>query len=204
MELVKQAYGTMSAQYVELFGNTDYMHADDLSLITRRLSIRTGSVLDVGCGPGHLTEHLRLHNVDATGIDVVPEFIEHARNAHPSGWYELGSMQQLPVADGSVAGILAWYSLIHLPPADLDGVLDELRRAMVPDGTLVIGFFHGDEVVAFEHSVATAYYWPVEELVARLTRAGFTEIERQMRPGVDEPGRRPEGVIVANASSVNR
>lgn len=48
-------------------------------------------------------------------------------------------------------------------------------------GTLVTGFFDGDEVEGFEHAVALAYYWPVDELSARLQRVGFVEIERQRR-----------------------
>jgi ubiquinone/menaquinone biosynthesis C-methylase UbiE len=99
------------------------VHADDLALIARYLSIRRGAVLDVGCGPGHLTAHLRSLEADATGLDLVPEFLDHARVTHPDGRYELGSMHQLPVPDRSVASILAWYSVIHLPPDDLDGVL---------------------------------------------------------------------------------
>ena len=139
MEAVRDAYGVQAERYIELFGTIDQVHPDDLALIVRHLSIRPGTVLDVGCGPGHITEHLRCLDVDATGIDLVPEFIEHARAAHPHGRYELGSMDRLAVPDRSVLGILAYYSLIHLPPDDLDGVLAELRRAMVPGGTLVAG-----------------------------------------------------------------
>ena len=108
-------------------------------------------------------------------------------------------MHRLAVPDHSVAGILAWYSLIHEPPDDLDGVLAELRRTMVPGGTLLVGFFDGDEVAAFEHKVVTAYSWPVEELSARLRRAGFTEVERRLRPGIVEPGQRPHAAIAAIA-----
>lgn len=191
----------MAEQYIELVGGgAADMHADDLDLITRHLSIRPGTVLDVGCGPGHLTDYLRSLDVDASGIDMVPRFIDHARATHPDGRYELGSMDQLAAAAGSVAGILAWYSLIHMPPDDVDGVLVELRRAMAPAGTLVIGFFDGDEVTTFEHKVTPAYYWPVDELSARLQRAGFTEIERQQRPGVTKPGLRPHAVIAAIAA----
>jgi ubiquinone/menaquinone biosynthesis C-methylase UbiE len=188
----------MAEQYIEVISSTP-AHADDLALIARHLSIRPGTVLDVGCGPGHLTAHLRSLEVDATGLDLVPGFIEHARVTYPDGRYELGSMHQLPVPDGSVVGILAWYSLIHLPPDDLDGVLAELRRAMAPTGTLVVGFFDGDEVVAFDHKVVTAYYWPVDAFAQRLEQAGFTEIERLRRPGVAEPGRRPHAAIAAIA-----
>ena len=199
MEQVQRAYGAVAEQYVELIRSAG-MHADDLAVIARHLSIRPGAVLDVGCGPGHLTAHLRSLDVAATGIDLVPEFIDHARATYPDGRFALGSMHRLPVRDHSVAGILSWYSLIHLPPDALGGVLAELRRAMAAAGTLVAGFFDGDEVVAFEHKVVTAYYWPVDEFAARLRQAGFTEIERLRRPGVAEPGRRPHAAIAAIAS----
>ena len=199
MERVRRAYGELVDQYAALFGNSSKVHPDDLAMIGRHLSIRPGAVLDVGCGPGHLTAHLRSLGVDATGIDLVPEFIDHARTAHPGGRYELGSMHELAAVDHSVAGILAWYSLIHLSPDDLEGVLAELHRVMVLAGTLVVGFFDGDEVAAFDHKVVTAYHWPLDELSARLSRAGFTETERLARPGATASGPRPHAAVAAIA-----
>lgn len=79
---------------------------------------------------------------------------------HPDGRYELGSIDHLDAADHSVAGILAWYSLIHLPPQELHGVLTGFRRVMGPAGMLVLGLSDGDEVTAFDHKVVTAYRWP--------------------------------------------
>lgn len=200
MEQVRRSYGVLAERYIELFGHVDQVHADDLDLIARHLVIRPGAVADVGCGPGHLTGYLRSLDVDATGIDIVPEFVEHARRADPGGRYEIGSIERLPVPDHSIAGILAWYSLIHVPPDDVDRVLAELRRAMAPSGVLVVGFFDGEVVEAFEHKVVTAYRWPVDEFSARLRHAGFTEVERQHRPRETVPGRRPHGAIVSVAS----
>jgi SAM-dependent methyltransferase len=196
MRPVRQAYSALADRYIGLFGTVEQVHADDLALIGRHLSIRPGTVLDVGCGPGHITGYLRSLGVDATGIDLVPEFIAHAKAAHPNGNYQLGSMDSLDVADHSVAGILAWFSLIHLPPQDLDGVLAEFRRALAPAGRLVVGFFDGDELAAFDHKVVTAYRWPVDELSERLARAGFTEVERRPSDGTH----RPYAAIAAGAS----
>ncbi|MGC4853739.1 class I SAM-dependent DNA methyltransferase [Micromonospora sp. DT4] len=188
-EQVRQAYGAVADLYIELFGTREQVDPDDLALIARHLGVRSGPVLDLGCGPGHLTDHLHSLGVDATGIDVVPEFIAHARATHPGGSYRLGSLDDLDVADHSLAGILAWYSLIHLPPERLDGVLTTFRRALAPSGALVLGLFSGDHVDAFDHKVVTAYRWPVDEISERLTRAGFTELERLERPdgGVHRP-----------------
>ena len=195
VERIRDAYAAIADLYIDLFGASHQVHPDDLALIGRHLAIRPGTVLDLGCGPGHLTGHLRSLGVDAIGIDLVPEFLAHARAAHPDGTYRLGSMKSLDAGDGSVAGILSWYSLIHLPPPELDGVLAEFRRAIAPAGTLVVGFFDGDEVEAFDHKVATAYRWPVDEFSERLARAGFTEVERQHRPG--DGTHRPLAAIAA-------
>jgi hypothetical protein len=46
----------------------------------------------------------------------------------------------------------------------------------------------------------TAYRWPVDELSARLQRAGFTEVERHVRPGRPEVGLRSHAAIVAIAN----
>ncbi|MCX4385515.1 class I SAM-dependent methyltransferase [Micromonospora peucetia] len=200
VEQVRDAYASVAGLYIELFGTSQQAHTDDLALIGRHLSIQPGNVLDLGCGPGHLTGYLRSLGVDATGIDMVPEFIAHAKATHPTGKYQLGSMRSLDVESGSIAGILAWYSLIHLPPQDLDGALAEFRRVMTPAGTLVIGFFDGDEIAAFDHKVVTAYRWPVDELSERLTRAGFTEVERQHRPG--DGTHRPHAAIAAVAAEL--
>ncbi|WP_327000327.1 class I SAM-dependent methyltransferase [Dactylosporangium sp. NBC_01737] len=195
VERVRDAYAAVAELYIGLFGTREQVHVDDLAFIGRHLAIRTGGVLDVGCGPGHITGYLRSLGVDAAGIDVVPEFIAHAKAAHPDGRYQLGSLQSLDAGDGSVAGVLAWFSLIHLPPQDLDGALGELRRVMTPAGALVVGFFEGDEVAAFDHKVVTAYRWPVEEFSERLARAGFTEVERLHRPS--DGTHRPYAAIAA-------
>lgn len=185
---MQQAYSAVADRYIELFGTIRQAHPDDLAFIERHLATGPGPVLDLGCGPGHHTGHLRSLGVDATGIDMVPDFIAHAKAAHPDGRFQLGSMDELQVADHSVAGILAWYSLIHLVPDELDARLAEFRRMMNPGGTLVVGLVDGDEVSAFDHKVITAYRWPADVFSERLARAGFKEVERLQRPA-DENNR---------------
>lgn len=200
MKRVRDAYTAVAQQYIELFANVDVGHADDLDLIVRHLTIPSGVVLDVGCGPGHRTDHLSSLGVNAIGFDLVPAFIDHARRAFPGGRYGLGSAAQLPMPDGVIAGMLAWYSLIHLAPEELDGVLTELRRVLAPGARLVVGFFDGERVASFEHKVITAHYWPVDEMADGLARAGFREVERLCRANQSPDGPRDQGAIAAVAT----
>ena len=112
---------------------------------------------------------------------------------------DVGSLHDLGVPDSSVAGILAWYSLIHVSPDEIDSLLIELRRALPVGGMLVTGFFNSNRITPFEHKVATAYSWPIDELSDRLRRAGFVEVERQCRPAVTASAIRSQAAIALTA-----
>jgi hypothetical protein len=162
----------MSKQYIGLFDGDWQAHEDDTALIRRHL----------------------------TGIDLVPEFIAHARATHPGPEFRLGSMTELDAPEHSLAGILTWYSTIHLPPAELDRVLAGFRRLLASSGMLIAGFFDSDDVVAgFDHKVITAYRWPVDVFAGRLAKAGFTEVQR-LRQRFAEPPDRKYAAIAARAS----
>ncbi len=90
-------------------------------------------------------------------------------------------MAHTPYADGSFAGILAWYSLIHTPPAHLTGTLTEFYRLLIPGGSLLLGMFLGEHGLPFTHAVTTAYYVSFPEFSALCEKAGFTVEEVHTR-----------------------
>ncbi|GAA3121230.1 class I SAM-dependent methyltransferase [Nonomuraea salmonea] len=140
-------------------------------------------VVEAGCGPGHMTAHLRDLGLEASGVDLSPAFIEIARRDHPGLRFELGSMGALDVRDGSLGGLLSWYSIIHTPPQELPPYLTEFRRVLAPGGHLLIGFFEseGEPVTEFDHRVTAAYRWPIDEMADLLRKEGFTEVARMLR-----------------------
>ncbi|GGN56994.1 methyltransferase [Streptomyces kronopolitis] len=103
-----------------------------------------GPVADVGCGTGRITAHLRQLGADAFGIDLSPGMIEVARRDHPGVRFEVGSMTGLDLADGSMAGLVAWYSLIHIPDEEIGTVLSHFRRVLRPGAPLLLGFHVGE------------------------------------------------------------
>lgn len=197
---MREAYSSLAAQYIGLFDGGWDGQEDELALVERHLGGLTGPVLDLGCGPGHWSARLHSLGVDVTGIDVVPEFVEHARATHPGPSFRLGSMLAVDGPEHSVAGILAWYSTIHLPPDELDRALAGFRRLLQPAGALVVGFFDSDDDVAvFDHAVTTAYRRPVDTVARHLGAAGFTELERLRRQLPERPDRR-YAAVAARAS----
>ncbi|UWD79978.1 class I SAM-dependent methyltransferase [Curtobacterium flaccumfaciens] len=194
-ERVTAAYSARADEYAALLGSMDAVHPDDRALVDAWAAGQSGALVDAGCGPGHWTAHLARQGHRVSGIDAAPEFVEHARRTHGASVdFRVGSLDALPLADGSVDGVLAWYSVIHHEPSRIGGPLDEFRRVLTPGGGLLLGFFEGAAVEAFDHAVITAYRWPVVSLAALLDEAGFDVVDVHTRT---DPGHRPHGAISA-------
>jgi len=82
-----------------------------------------GPVADMGCGPGHVTAHR--HKL---GVDLSPAMIDNARRDYPDLRFEVGSMTDLRLADASIAALLAFWSLIHIPDDEIPTVLGPAVR----------------------------------------------------------------------------
>lgn len=144
-------------------------------------------VLDVGCGPGTVAGHLagRL-GVPARGIDLSPAMVEHARRAHPGVVFDVGEMGSLDAPDGSVAGLVAWYSLIHVPAGRRQAVVGEFARVLRPGGHLLLAFQVGEDTLhldeAFGRPVQLDFHrLQPDDVVALLERAGFDVTARLVR-----------------------
>lgn len=193
---VEGSYSNRAEEYTELLGSMTTVHPCDVQLVTAWAAEVTGPLLDAGCGPGHWSDHLARHGSDVRGIDQVSAFIDHARETYPSVPFATGSIDALPDAADAYGGVLAWYSLIHHEPSTIRRALTEIARVLRPDGRLLVGFFLGASVEAFDHAVVTAYRWPVDLFSRELNAAGFEVVEAHTRTG-PAAGLRPHGAILA-------
>ena len=127
----RSSYDTVAAGYADetrdLLDRMLYVRAGVVLFADLVRAIDGGPVADVGCGPGHTTAVLRELGADAFGIDLSPAMIEIARREHPGARFEVGSMTDLELADESLAGVLAWWSLIHIPDEAVPGVLAQFH-----------------------------------------------------------------------------
>ncbi|HET8908063.1 MAG TPA: class I SAM-dependent methyltransferase [Ktedonobacterales bacterium] len=104
-----------------------------------------GTVADMGCGPGHVAAHLHGLGVPVVGIDLSPEMVAIARQRFPAIPFEQGSMLALDTPDAAWGGIIAFYSIIHLPPESRPQAFAEFKRVLKPGGLLFLAFHRGDE-----------------------------------------------------------
>ena len=195
---VTAAYSTRAAEYAEVVGTMDAVHHSDRHLVEEWAKSIDGTILDAGCGPGHWTNNLAGHGCDIRGLDLVPEFIAHARATYPGVRFDHGSLESIEEPDDAIGGILSWFSTIHHDPSRISVPLTEFARVLRPGGTLLLGYFDSaDTVEPFDHAVVRAYRWPAAALQATLNDAGFVAVETHRRA---ERGRRPVGAILCELS----
>lgn len=171
-----------------------------LALYAERVRAVGGPVVDVGCGPGHVTAHLHDLGLDAFGVDLSPEMVRIARRDHPGLRFEVGSMTELDVPDGSVGGALAWYSTIHVPDHDMPTVAAHLHRVLRPGGVAMLGFHVGSDSVRKTQGYGgnpmnvDVHRRPVEKVASWLRDGGFViEADVLIDPDAEAPG----GVVLA-------
>lgn len=201
---VRHTYGTVASDYAERF--TDELDGLPFErwVLDRVVQTADGRpVVDVGCGPGHVTAYLAAAGADVSGIDLTPQMVEQARLRHPDVRYEVGDLTRLmrpPTAPGWGA-VVGWYSLIHLAGSELPPAITALARPLAPGGLLVLGLHAGDEVrrmtTWFDHDVTLDFvsHRP-EEIVAAVTAAGLVDIEWYRRGPVQARGENTERLYV--------
>jgi SAM-dependent methyltransferase len=200
----RTAYDTVAESYAELLRDALDTSPWDRAVLNTfaELVAGTGPVGDLGCGPGRLTGHLFSLGLDVFGVDLSPGMVEVARRTHPGLRFEVGSLASLDLADGSLAGALTWYSLIHTPPEQLPLIVAELVRVLAPGGRLLTAFQVGDErkhiTHGYGHDVALDAYRLRPDFVAGLlTDAGLVEEARLVREAEPPHEKTPQAYLLA-------
>ena len=146
-----------------------------------------GAVWDVGCGAaGHLTRYLANRGVAVSGADISPASVAVAQRCQPGLTFRVADMCDLPADDGSLAGIVAFYSMIHLPRPRIPVALAEFRRVLTPGGALLAAMHGGtgeigsDAAFGFPVQVRATLVSP-DEIAGMAEAAGFAIRERHER-----------------------
>jgi SAM-dependent methyltransferase len=178
MNTTRDSYDAVATTYAARFLDELAGKPIDRSLLDLLAAQARPPIADIGCGPGHVARYLHERGTRTLGFDLSPRMIETAAAAHPGIGFHVADMRTLPVPDHSWGGIVAFYSIIHIPPPELPAVLAEFHRALRPGGIALLSFHLGSELRhlddLWEHPVSLDFQFYERAPVERhLTAAGF-------------------------------
>ena len=211
-EDTRTSYDRVAAEYARRIYDELRHKPIDRELLDRFASELRGHgpVCDLGCGPGQVARHLHDRGVDACGLDLSPAMTALAGELNPGLAFRTGDLRALPFASGALAGIAAFYSIIHVARGEVVGALRGMGRALRPGGRLLLAFHVGSEVRHVQdlwgEAVALDFvFFEVGEMRGYLEAAGFEVdeiVERDPYPEVEVQTRR--AYIFATAGRASR
>ena len=199
MRRLKEFYDQVAREYAERFvGELADKPLDRGLLDGFAALVGGGRVLDVGTGPGQIAAYLAQRGVDVEGVDLSPAMIAQARERFPELAFRVGDMLALADIDASIAGMTAFYAIVHLTPDQVEAAAREWARVLAPGGRVLVSFHVGTERVHVDeflgHAVDVDFqFHPREQVEVALERAGLAieaRLERRGDAAVEHPSLR--------------
>ena len=135
-------------------------------------SIDGGAILDVGCGPGIFATPCAERGFRYHGFDISDRMIGEARRrfGNLKGIeFTVGDARSLPLASGSVDGVLCLGMLEYVSKEDEAVYLEEMVRVVKPGGFLIFSFLN-----------ANSPYWLLDDYVFPGLRLGLWHVKEAL------------------------
>jgi SAM-dependent methyltransferase len=157
-DIVRKGYDKAAEDYLSV-RNEDL---EEMSFLPEFCSYipKDGRVLDVGCGGGlPFTKYLS-EQFEVIGIDISEKQIELAKRNVPKATFYQMDMTNLNFDNDYFDGIIAYYSIIHLPRNEQPDLFVNLYRMLKPNGVALLVLHSDDDPESFEEDFfGEKMYW---------------------------------------------
>ena len=121
---------------------------------------------------------------------------------NPAMRFEVGDMRTLNVDDRTIGGMVAFYSLIHIPRDDVPNVLREFARVLVPSGRMLVAVHGGSGTISRQEFLGKAVPFEAtlfdrDELVSLVESVGFEVTAATVRPPYEFESQTPRLYVSA-------
>ena len=141
-DTVREGYDKLGTAYREHYAAShEAQYADWLAEFEREVPL-TSRVLELGCADGIPVAKRLNQTYDYLGVDLSPVQIAAARGNVPRGQFQVADMAELTFPDGHFRGIVALYSLIHVPLEQQGPLIGRMARWLQPGGILLATVGH--------------------------------------------------------------
>ncbi|MCK5298069.1 MAG: class I SAM-dependent methyltransferase [Candidatus Heimdallarchaeota archaeon] len=172
---IKDGCNKIAKKYLE----TILKNLEEMSFLQEFISLikEKGKVLDIGCGVGlPYTKYLSDY-FEVIGIDISEVQIDRAKKNVPKAQFYVKDMTELDFPEATFDGIIAYYSIIHVPREEQYKLFVNLYRMLKPNGFAMFSLHSTDdpEYINEEFFGATMYWsgFDAETNLKMLADIGF-------------------------------
>jgi ubiquinone/menaquinone biosynthesis C-methylase UbiE len=197
---IERMYDTVSKEYSETFSGEHEKKPKDQEIL-HRFSQEIGNrrpVWDFGCGPGQTTKYLKNLGIEISGLDLSEKILEQARTIHPEIYFRKGNILELEFDDDSIAGVVAFYTIVHFTKEQVEIAFREAFRVLQPGGLFLFTYHIGEGTIHLDEFLGKKVdidfmFFATDFIFSCLKDSGFEKIEiieREPYSGVEYESRR--------------
>lgn len=197
---VESVYDTVAKEWAETFSGEHEKKPKDQEILHRfSQEIRDRRpVWDFGCGPGNTAKYLKNLGIEISGLDLSEKILEQARTIHPGIYFQKGNILELEFENGSIAGVVAFYAIVHFTEEQAGRAFREIFRVLQPGGIFLFTYHIGEETIHFDEFLGKKVdidlmFFTTDFIFSCLKESGFEKIEiieREPYPEVEYESRR--------------
>ena len=197
---IEKLYDRVAREYAERFSDEHEKKPKGQEML-KRFAQAIGSrrpAWDIGCGPGQTTRYLTNLGIEISGLDLSGKLLKLARMLHPDIHFRKGNILELEFTNDSIAGAIAFYTMVHFSEAQVRRACREVFRVLQPGGVLLLAYHIGEKTIYVEEflgkKVAIDFMFFTTDFISHsLQKSGFNRIEiieREPYPRVEYESRR--------------
>ena len=152
MDSYKETFETwnkLASLYQEQFMNLS-LYNETYDFICQSITTQNAQLLDIGCGPGNITQYLLSVRPDFNifGIDIAPNMIELAKKNNPTARFAIMDCRHINALKTKYDGIICGFCLPYLSHTDSRPFITSCSHLLNKDGLLYISFVEGDPALS--------------------------------------------------------
>jgi ubiquinone/menaquinone biosynthesis C-methylase UbiE len=178
VRLVGRGYDRIAEIYEQWNLGTASAKSRYLEVFEDRVA-RGSEVLDLGCGTGAQVTRVLARHHRVVGVDVSPRSVAIARSRIDDVEFVVADIASVAFAEQSFDGVVAFFSLIHVPRERDAAVLASIWSWLRPGGWFVGTMSSGPGGEGIEDFLGVAMYWSgwsTATNIALVEAAGFVNI----------------------------
>ena len=200
LNTIREVYDTVAKEWTNAFANEHDNKPKDIELL-HRFAKEVGDktpIWDFGCGPGNTTKYLSDLGVIISGLDLSEKIIEQAKTVYPEINFQRGNFLSLDFKSDSIAGIVAFYAVVHFTKKQIKKAFQEIFRVLKPGGLFLFTYHVGDKTIHFDEFLGKKVdidfmFFTNEFIMDCLKNIGFNKIElieREPYKGIEYESKR--------------
>ena len=197
---IERLYDTVAKEYAEEFADEHEKKPKDQEILLR-FAQEIGDrkpVWDFGCGAGQTSGYLKNLGVEISGLDLSGKILKQARTFHPEIPFRKGNILELEFGDDSIAGVVAFYAIVHFTQEQVGTAFQEVFRVLQPGGVFLLTCHIGDQTLQIDEFLGRKVdidfmFFTTDSISTCLKDSGFEKIEvieREPYPEVEYESRR--------------